>query len=368
MIRHLYVHVPFCLRRCSYCDFAVTAISEAPTAAWVRAIAHEVATAPAGTLDTIYVGGGTPSLIGGAGMRGLHDVLRSKYSWDANVEWTAEANPETLTLDVAREWKDAGVNRISLGAQTFNEEALRWMGRMHGVEGPQRALQFVKDAGIDNVSIDLIFGLPARFPRDWRADLERVITMQPEHVSLYGLTAEKGTPLGRWVEEGREVLANEDQYVDEYMLAVELLTAAGFEHYEVSNFARPGRASRHNQAYWQGVPYIGLGPGAHSFVPPERYWNIRDWREYAAKLEAGETPRAGSEVVTNVVSLERAWLGLRTSSGLRLSELTDAERSKVREWELAGLAGVSEGSVRLTARGWLILDRLVVELDISRAI
>jgi oxygen-independent coproporphyrinogen-3 oxidase len=245
MIRHLYIHVPFCLRRCSYCDFAVQAVSAAPTAAWLDAVAAEldqVAPAPS-ELDTIYIGGGTPSLIGGAGMHGLEEILARSFTWNSAVEWTAEANPETFTTDVAEQWRAAGVNRISLGAQTFNEEALRWMGRVHGVEGPGRAVTAARAAGIENVSVDLIFGLPARFGRDWRADLDRVIAMEPEHVSLYGLTAEKNTPLGRWVKEGREALADEDQYVDEYLLAVETLGAAGYEHYEVSNFGKRAASS-----------------------------------------------------------------------------------------------------------------------------
>jgi oxygen-independent coproporphyrinogen III oxidase len=366
MIRHLYVHVPFCLRRCSYCDFAVQAVNTAPTAAWLDAVAAEIAqvTQSSSELATIYVGGGTPSLIGGAGMHGLRDALSQSFTWNSDVEWTAEANPETFTADVAAEWRAAGVNRISLGAQTFNEEALRWMGRMHGVDGPARAVEAARTAGIDNTSVDLIFGLPARFERDWRSDLERVIALEPEHVSLYGLTAEKNTPLGRWVNEGRETLADEDQYVDEYLLAVEMLSAAGFEHYEVSNFAKPALWSRHNHAYWTGVPYLGIGPGAHSFVPPVRWWNVRDWNDYARRLGQGESVREGEETVGDeTAALERAWLGLRTRDGLQLAELNAPQQARVTQWQSRGLAQVDGGVARLTAQGWLVLDRLVVELD-----
>ena len=371
MIRHLYVHVPFCLRRCSYCDFAVQAVNEAPTDAWLKAIAREIDAAIAVTpdirgsvLDTIYIGGGTPSLVGGAGIDGLRAVLERSFTWSDDVEWTAEANPETLTVDVARAWRARGVNRLSLGAQTFNEDALRWMGRMHGVDGPARAVAAARAAGFDNISVDLIFGLPARFERDWRADLERALDLQPEHISLYGLTAEKGTPLGRWVTEGREALADEEQYVAEYLLAVELLTAAGFEHYEVSNFARPGRASRHNQAYWREVPYLGLGPGAHSFLPPVRRWNVRDWNEYATRLNEGRAPWDGEEIVEkDTAGLEHAWLGLRTDAGLACEYLSQAQKQKLAQWQEAGLANVADGVVRLTAQGWLLLDRLVVELE-----
>ncbi|MGQ0813677.1 MAG: radical SAM family heme chaperone HemW [Gemmatimonadota bacterium] len=366
MIRHLYIHVPFCLRRCSYCDFAVQAVNAAPTTAWLEAVTAEIdlVTTEKSALSTIYVGGGTPSLIGGSGMRGLRDTLARYFTWDAGVEWTAEANPETFTEGVAIEWRAAGVDRVSLGAQSFDEHVLRWMGRMHGSDGTTRAVTAARAAGIDNLSVDLIFGLPGRLNRDWESDLSRVIDLGPEHVSLYGLTAEKNTPLGRWVAAGRESLADEDQYVAEYMLAVEQLTAAGFEHYEVSNFARPGFSSQHNYAYWQGVPYLGIGPGAHSFVPPVRWWNVRDWNEYAMRLGRGETPRDGEEIVNaQTASLERAWLGLRSRSGLQLSELGPSQQARVDQWQSAGLALIEGGVARLTSRGWLVLDRLVVELD-----
>lgn len=371
MMRHLYVHVPFCLRRCSYCDFAVQTVNSAPTDAWLQAIEREIKLIAAEqkwqtplSLETLYVGGGTPSLIGGAGMSGLRETLVGVFKWQPDIEWTSEANPETFTDDVAREWVECGVNRISLGAQTFNENVLRWMGRMHGSNGPARAVAAARAAGLGNVSVDLIFGLPERFERNWGADLDRAIDLGPEHVSLYGLTAEKGTPLGRWVSEGREELAGEDQYVDEYLLAVEKLGAAGFEHYEVSNFARVGYRSRHNHAYWEGVAYLGVGPGAHSFLPPKRQWNVRDWSEYAARLGRGESPRENEELVdADTARLERAWLGLRTHTGLSLSELTPSRQARLVEWQGAGLAAITDGTVRLTTRGWLVLDRLVIELD-----
>jgi oxygen-independent coproporphyrinogen-3 oxidase len=370
MIRHLYVHVPFCLRRCSYCDFAVQAVSSAPTEAWLAAVEQELVQVSAehqwvspAPLATVYVGGGTPSLIGGGGMNGLRSAISPFFTLDPDAEWTAEANPETLTEDVASEWARGGVNRISIGAQTFDENVLRWMGRMHGPDGPRRAVRAARAAGIANISVDLIFGLPARFGRDWNADLNRVVDLAPDHVSLYGLTAEKNTPLGRWVAEGRESLAEEDQYVEEYLLAVEKLTAAGFEHYEVSNFARPGYSSRHNFAYWEGAAYLGLGPGAHSFLPPRRSWNVRDWHDYAARLQRGESARADEETVdADAAALERAWLGLRTRNGLPIAKLSRTQHDRITEWQRVGLAAVNEGVARLTPEGWLVLDRLATEL------
>ena len=318
--RSLYVHVPFCVRRCSYCDFAVHATPRAPVEEWLEAVEKELRLQVEARgwplplrLDTLYIGGGTPSLLGPAGMRLLAERLRRFAEWDPDtVEWTCEANPESFTAEVAEGWRGAGVNRLSLGAQTFHEPTLRWMGRLHGVDGPVRALLAAREAGIDNVSVDLIFGVPDRLGRDWGADLDRALEMEPEHVSLYGLTAESATPLGRWVKEGRETLADEDRYADEYLLAHQRLTAAGFEHYEVSNFGRPGRRSRHNGVYWVGLPYAALGPGSHAYDPPVRSWNLRDWLAYRDAIAAGRLPIEG-------------------------------------------------GRLRLTAEGWLLLDRLAVD-------
>jgi oxygen-independent coproporphyrinogen-3 oxidase len=370
MIRHLYVHVPFCLRRCSYCDFAVEAVPRAPVPEWIDAITGELALVHADQhwnarpeLQTLYIGGGTPSLLGGAGMHEFAHRLREHVVLDPGCEWTVEANPETFTDDVAAAWARAGVNRISLGAQTFNEEVLRWMGRMHGADGPARAVAAARHAGLANFSIDLIFALPARFRRDWRRDLDAVLALEPAHISLYGLTAEAGTPLGRWVAEGREALAGEDEYAEQYLLAARALTDAGFVHYEVSNFAKPGKESRHNQAYWNGSAYLGVGPGAHSYLPPERRWNVRDWHVYRDRIARGELALDGREVIgADTAGLEEAWLGLRTDAGVPMDRLSDRQAALARSWERRGW-GVARADVfRLTAEGWLLLDRLSVEI------
>lgn len=369
--RSLYVHVPFCVRRCSYCDFAVQATREAPTNEWLAAIEEEMRLLAAERgwsapldLDTVYLGGGTPSLLRPDAMAELRRRLEPYARWGDAAEWTCEANPESFAEETARAWRDAGVNRISLGAQTFHEPALRWMGRMHGVDGPARALAAARAAGFDNVSVDLIFGLPARLGRDWGADLFHALALEPQHVSLYGLTAEAAAPLGRWVNEGRETLADEDRYADEYLLAHERLTAAGFEHYEVSNFGLPGRRSRHNSVYWTGAPYAALGPGAHAFHPPLRRWNVRSWDDYRrVLLDEHRLPTADEETVDDeTAGLERAWLLLRTDQGWPLADAGDDERRLADTWTRQGWATVRGGILRLTAEGWLLLDRLAVEM------
>jgi oxygen-independent coproporphyrinogen-3 oxidase len=367
----LYLHVPFCARRCSYCDFAVTAVREPPVAAWLDAIEGELALVWAregwaGPLDlrTLYIGGGTPSLLGSGAMAELRRRLEPYLSWGEGLEWTVEANPESFDEELAQDWRAAGVNRLSLGAQTFHDGALRWMGRLHGLEWPVRCVAAARAAGLNNYSIDLIFGLPARLGRDWGADLERALALEPRHVSLYGLTAEPATPLGRWVGEGRERLAEEEVYEAEYLHAAERLREAGFEHYEVSNFARPGFESRHNRAYWTGAAYLGLGPGAHSFLPPGRRWNLRDWEAYRKAIIAGKSAVAESEVVTGEAArLEQIWLGLRAAAGLTRSGWSLAQEQLAARWVEEGWAELTPAVVRLTPAGWLLLDRLAVEFD-----
>ena len=335
-------------------------------------------------LETLYLGGGTPSLLGVGALPALMDGLVGEASEIAGTggsgaaggrggprvdlsglaELTAEANPESFTPELAADWVAAGVNRVSLGAQTFHEPALKWMGRLHGPEGPGRAVQVARAAGLENVGLDLIFGLPERLGRDLDADLDRMLALEPEHISVYGLSVEPDTPLGRWVAEGRETLPDEDRYGEEYLRVADRLRRAGYEHYEVSNFALPGREAVHNAAYWRGVAYLGLGNGAHSFVAPERWWNERDWPAYRRRVEAGELPRSDAERLTaEAAALERIWLGLRTADGLALSSLSERQKARAAEWARTGRAEVEGGRVRLTPEGWLLLDRLAVELD-----
>jgi oxygen-independent coproporphyrinogen-3 oxidase len=345
-VRHVYVHAPFCSRRCFYCDFAVTVRREADPEPWARALADELRWLESegewsldDVLTTVFVGGGTPSLLGPRAMAALGRALGSARLQGEELEWTSEANPESLTDEVAAGWRAAGVNRLSLGVQSFQEPVLRWMGRLHGAAGARSAVETARGAGFENLSVDLIFGLPPSLDRDWSADLEAVLEMGLPHVSLYGLTAETGTPLGRQVSEGRVHMPPDERYRAEFLEARERLMAAGFRHYEVSNFALPGFESRHNMAYWRGAPYLGLGNSSHSYLPPVRRWNTRDWEEYRDALAAGDTPVAEAEVVDGSSALmERVWLGLRTSEGLRLEPGEEGAAARVLErWERGGL-------------------------------
>lgn len=370
-VSSVYVHAPFCARRCLYCDFAVQVRRRGDAAAWLAALAGELRGVEAeglfrlgDELRTLYVGGGTPSLLGAEAMAGLADVIGRERLLAPGLEWTAEANPESLSGEVAEAWRAAGVNRLSLGAQTFHEPALRWMGRLHGPAGAVEAVAAARDAGIANLSVDLIFGLPAHLGRSWTEDLEKVLALDVPHVSLYGLSVETATPLGRAVREGREAPVDEDRYGEEFLEAARVLTGAGYHHYEVSNFARPGYESRHNRVYWGGAPYLGLGNGAHSYAPPLRRWNLRDWEDYSRMASPGAVAEEGREDLDAAAQrLERIWLGLRTSDGLPLEGLPAEARSTVASWAARGWADASGDDAVLTAEGWLLLDRLAVELD-----
>jgi len=366
----VYVHAPFCARRCVYCDFAVQVRSVGDTSGWLEALAGEMRAVQdeglfglATRLQTLYVGGGTPSLLGPDAMAGLVDLIGVERLSSPDLDWTAEANPESLTADVARGWRAAGVNRLSLGVQSFDADALRWMGRLHGSDGPGKAVAVARDAGIDDLSVDLIFGLPDGVRASWSADLDQALALDVPHVSLYGLTVESGTRLGRSVAEGREQPADEERYREEFLEAARVLSGEGYVQYEVSNFARPGHESRHNSVYWSGAPYLGLGNGAHSYAHPVRRWNERSWDAYAAECRAGRSPESDREFLDHdATRLEAYWLGLRTRGGLALSDLTQPRVDVVSGWSARGWAVTEGGRVRLTPEGWLLLDRLTVEL------
>lgn len=367
----VYVHAPFCARRCFYCDFAVKVDREGGHEAWLQAISaewhqtrREALFSFPEPLETLYVGGGTPSLLGTPAMDGLASLIGPRLLSHPRLEWTAEANPESFTPGIARAWREAGVNRVSLGVQSFHEPSLRWMGRLHGSTGGAEAVRNARGAGFGNVSADLIFGLPARLGRDWSDDLGRALDLGVEHMSLYGLTVEARTPLGRAVAGGRERVACEDRYRDEYLEAVERLTGAGYLHYEVSSFALPGRESRHNEVYWSGRSYLGLGNGAHSFCKPLRRWNLRDWEEYSTSVVKGDSAIAGHEVLDPAaLRLERIWLGLRARKGVSLASIPARAAAVTERWIRRGWARAEAGRLRLTYEGWLLLDALAIELD-----
>jgi oxygen-independent coproporphyrinogen-3 oxidase len=368
---HLYVHVPFCARRCSYCDFAIAVRRVIPVGDFVDAIAKELETRfrgePLGAFVTIYLGGGTPSKLGPDGVEQLLDRIRAtpNLSLADGAEITIEANPEDATPEAAVQWVRAGVNRLSMGAQSFNAVALAWMHRTHDVEAAHRGMIAARTAGIGNISLDLIFALPTDLERNWDSDLSQALALHADHISLYGLTVEPHTPLGRWTARGTVEEAPEERYAAEYLRANKVLGSAGFQHYEVSNFARSGKTSRHNSSYWRRAPYVGIGPSAHSFDGTVRRWNEREFEPWRAKTMTGADPTAGSEELTaeNVLA-EDVYLGLRTMNGL---PVTAVDSDTISAWEKSGWATLRKDRVTLTAEGWLRLDSLAATLTAVRS-
>jgi oxygen-independent coproporphyrinogen-3 oxidase len=360
-LSHVYVHVPFCARRCSYCDFAIAVRRRVPADAYLRAITRELELRRerGGPLATLYFGGGTPSALPPDAFTQLVALITRALPLAADAEVTVEANPEDVTPAAAAAWRGAGVNRVSLGAQSFDERALRWMHRGHDATRVRDAVAILRRADIANVSLDLIFALPVELCRDWADDLERAVALAPEHLSLYGLTVEPRTPLARWIARGAAVAPDDDRYADEYLAAHARLAAAGYAFYEVSNAARPGFRSRHNTAYWTGAPYLGLGPAAHSFDGRSRRWNIAAWERYRSTVGAGRIPVESEEELSEEQrALERRYLALRTAAGLPLGDVAGRERDVAR-WTAAGW--VERRADRLVCRpeGWLRLDALV---------
>ncbi|MDQ3519473.1 MAG: radical SAM family heme chaperone HemW [Gemmatimonadota bacterium] len=364
--RHLYVHVPFCARRCSYCDFSIAVRQHVPIDEYLNALRAELAVCDRAKdewrLDTLYFGGGTPSRLGAAGVSRALDLVRQHATLEGDCEVTLEANPEDITVEAARRWHDSGINRLSIGSQSFDSRALEWMHRTHGSAQIEDAVAAARAAGIDNLSLDLIFALPEALGRNWKDDLERVIHLAPRHVSLYGLTIEPHTPAGRWRDRGTLREAPEERYESDFLTAHAALTAAGYEHYEVSNYAQPGFRSRHNSAYWQRVPYAGVGPSAHSFDGMARSWNVAPYADWHRRLAAGADVKAGSETLTlEERAAELVYLGLRISEGLPAdSAIVDRSSS----WVKAGWAVVANGRIRLTPLGWLRLDTFAADLTL----
>jgi oxygen-independent coproporphyrinogen-3 oxidase len=301
-------------------------------------------------------------------MKGLARILGRERLLRPHLEWTAEANPESLSKAVARGWAESGVNRVSIGVQSFQPPVLRRLGRLHGPEEAVRALKQGREARISNLSLDLIFGLPAKAGRDWIRDLDSALAMEVPHLSLYGLSVEKAAPLARAVDIGAVIPLAEEEFNEQFLDASERLSSEGYRHYEVSNFARPGFECRHNRKYWGLAPHLDLGNGAHSFRAPRRRWNPRKWDAYRTAY-MGEEPWWDSEeyLGEEMVRLLRTWLGLRTDRGIRMSDLNLAAKGAVAKWISRGWATREAGQLRLTPSGWLLLDHLVVELDSAQS-
>jgi oxygen-independent coproporphyrinogen-3 oxidase len=310
-------------------------------------------------LDTVYFGGGTPSRIDPRSIGSMLAGVRADRELAPDAEVTLEANPDDVTAEAADLWRAAGIGRISLGVQSFAPDVLAWMHRTHTTEQARAAVGILRSAGFDDLSIDLIYGLPPELKRDWAADLDQAFQLNPDHLSCYGLTVEAHTPLGHWTARGQSGAVDEGRYAAEFLHLSGELIARGWDHYEVSNASRPGRRARHNSGYWTGASYLGLGPSAHSATAGERRWNIREYAAWDAALGEGHPTVAGRERLSEgQLRIELLYLGLRTTEGVPVSQVAPEVASR---WVADGWARVATGQLRLTTEGWLRLDALVAD-------
>ncbi len=370
----LYVHVPFCSAICPYCDFAVTRDAPVRHAIYVECLLAEIALWRAGwqggVFDTLYFGGGTPSLLAPGEIANVLKALRADLSVVPDAWISLEANPEDARPSHLAALRELGVRTLSLGVQSFDEKALKFLGRRHSPEEARRSVEAALHAGFDTVSVDLIFGLPEEHQdlASLTRTLEQAVALGPQHVSCYQLTVHEETPFGRGVERGVIRELPEGRQARAYERVVEVLTRAGYAPYEVSNFAlTPEHRSRHNRKYWDHSPYLGLGPSAHSFDGRRRWWNERSLAEWSAKVAAWERPVAGVEELSEAdLALERLMLGLRTVEGVDLAgfrerfgvDLVAANGELVAELEDGGLVVVEGGRLRPTVRGLAVADGL----------
>jgi len=369
----IYIHIPFCRARCSYCDFATGAYDAALAESYVRAVEREIAefaSAPEGAAaDTVYFGGGTPSLLTPGQAARLLAAVRRRFAVSDDAEVTMEMNPGTVSPETLRGFRAAGVNRASFGAQTFDDEELRRLGRTHTAEDVRRTLALLREAGFDNLSFDLIAGLPAQTLEAWERNLSEALKLRPEHLSLYLLEVHEGTPLAAQIREGRYRAPDPDLAAEMYRLMVERTADQGFEQYEISNFCLRGRESRHNTKYWTGEPYYGFGCSAHSFDGRLLRWsNERDARAYVGRVEqGGEAVVERVELDEREAGAEALFLGLRLlRRGVDLSEHRARFRRDVREeyaedlrrFGEAGLVEMDGDVLRLTADGALLSNEV----------
>ena len=381
----LYIHIPFCETKCPYCDFNTYERIEGLMPQYIEALIHEIdlwgETLRHPRVNTLFLGGGTPSYLPSNQITPILEVVRSEFHVEADAEITLEANPGDFSLESLRRYLELGINRISIGFQSLKDELLQLLGRRHSAHEAIEAYRLARKAGFANVNIDLMYGIPYQGLADWGDTLRRTLSLEPDHLSLYCLTLEEGTPMARWVSSGKMPEPDADLAADMYLLAEEMLSDSGFLHYEISNWARPGYESRHNLTYWRNLPYLGVGPGAHSYLAGNRFYNLRSPREYIKRLGKleGKRPQASSGVVTETVQAvpvvekvedidqgleiaETLMMGLRLDEGIELQgfskrfgvELGDVFGSEIKELTSLGLVAIDNGALHLTPRGRLL--------------
>jgi oxygen-independent coproporphyrinogen-3 oxidase len=364
----VYLHIPFCKSRCSYCDFATDIYRSGDALArYVRFLCSEIRNSTfeiRNSTDTIYFGGGTPSLLTPEQLERILNAISAKFDISSNAEITMEMNPATVTPETLADYKKLGVNRASFGVQTFDDRALKLLARGHDADDARTTFKMLREVGFDNISFDLIAGLPNQTLEDWSRNLNEAIAMSPEHLSLYLLEIHEGTPLAEQVRSGRQPTPDPELAAEMFEMMLDRLAAAGYEQYEISNFSRPGFESRHNSKYWQLDPVYGFGVSAHSFDGEQRYANERDTAKYVELIEKTDS----AEVMREEIDLasEYVFLGLRLESGVDLAEyklrfgsdLIKQYQNELGKLTNAGLIATENGRFQLTRRGKLFSNEV----------
>ncbi len=372
----IYIHIPFCAEKCLYCDFySITDLSG--TASFVAALEREMELVGQTVLvlafDTLYIGGGTPSMLDAAAIERITAAVFQNFNFHPDVEITIEVNPGTVKLEDLQKYRQAGINRLNIGVQSFGEANLKFLGRIHSRDEAIASIDRGRQAGFENIGLDLIYGLPKQDESQWLDDLDRAIQINPEHLSCYILTRESGTALDRQVASGRINLPDDDYLRRLFEGTIDHLTRHGFQHYEVSNFARKVDVdcspwqSRHNRKYWSFAPYVGLGPSAHSYRKPRRHWNQRSVEKYLKDIRLGKLPIAERENLTREqMIMETILLGFRTTKGIDLGnfkhrlgfDFVKTFGETISELEKDDLLKLSETHCALTVKGMALLDSI----------
>ncbi len=368
----IYIHIPFCRKACHYCNFHFsTSLGKAE--AVVSSILKEIelrSSEMKEEVQTIYFGGGTPSILDTVAIERLLDAIRSHYAVSSDVEITLEANPDDITQEKAKAWKQMGINRFSIGVQSFADENLQWMNRAHDASQSFQCIQTIREVGFDNFSIDLIYGTPGQTHEGWIKDLEKAIEMKIPHLSCYALTVEEGTALHHMIGSGKKEKISADEQAERFEALVQLSSLAGYTHYEISNLALPGKESKHNSAYWEGKPYLGVGPSAHSFSGTKRSWNIADNLQYIRSIEAGilpseeetlrETDQLNEYIMTSLRSIKGMQKKLiKTRWGMDKLQIISTE---IEQFVVSGKIIATENAWVLSGEGRFFADGIASSL------
>lgn len=371
----IYIHIPFCIRKCPYCDFySVTDLSLKRE--FIKALLLEMQAArpdfSKNSFDTLYIGGGTPSLLDAKDIEQIIETAFGLFKFLADTEITLEANPGTLSPQRLRDFRSTGANRINIGVQSFQDEILKFLGRIHSAQDARLALQWCRKAGFNHIGLDLIYSIPGQSLQLWRSDLKKAVESEPEHLSCYMLTFESGTRLDRARLAGKIHPLPEMRAAELFEMTIEYLEAHGYAQYEISNFATSERMrSRHNCKYWADVPYRGFGPSAHSYQAPVRYWNCRSVEKYIAAVGEGRLPTEEREELSREQQIiEAVYLGLRTADGIEIQGFEqkfgvtfyDLFGEKITPLKEKGLIQTDPKRCRLTRQGLLFLDSAVSAL------